>query len=166
MRPHEQDNSDAEFAEVEVMLRQVPLRRASAALDGRIAAACHRWRTVPRLWLVAAAAALVTVTAGAWALLEHAAKRSSNKTQITRVENSPKPGSTGTTAVSKPVSMVRTYGGIARDGIVGRLADGQPVERIRRQTVRQILILDPQRGTRLSISVPHEDVFVVPVRTF
>jgi hypothetical protein len=166
MTPEErQDSSEAEFAEVEAMLRQVPLRRPPARLDGRIAAACRPFSAMQRLWLVTTAAALVAVTAGAWAVLEHAGKQASNKPQITRIETGPKAGSTSAAAL-KPVSVVRTYGGIARDGVIGHLADGQPVQRIRRQTIQQILIVDPQRGTRVSISVPREDVFVVPVRTF
>jgi hypothetical protein len=61
---------------------------------------------------------------------------------------------------------MRSFATVTRDGVVGTAAHGQPIERFRRQTVRQVLLVDPVRGTRVSITVPREEIYVVPVRVF
>jgi hypothetical protein len=108
----------------------------------------------------------VALTLGSW-IWHHTSSRNTHHP----IAKSPDPrtraaADTRPIASLTPISITRTYGGIARDGIIGRTVTGQPIERIRRQTVRQVLIVDPKRGTKVSITMPQEEVLVVPVRTF
>jgi hypothetical protein len=163
------ERQDDGFTDIEAMLRDLPLRPPSPGLDRRVMSARHPWRRRLR-WMapVAAAAALVAIAVGSWSL-HHASRRHGEKPIAKSLDPGLPTADTrpaATVASLTPISITRTYGGIARDGIIGKTPTGQPVERIRRQTVRQVLIVDPKRGTKVSISMPQEEVLVVPVRTF
>jgi hypothetical protein len=160
---------DDGLAEIEATLRQMPLRPPPASLDRRVTAACHPWRGRLRWLAPVAAAALLAIALGSWGW--YYASRQHGVKPIVQSDQQHNPADTRPTVAAavaslSPISITRTYGGLTRDGIIGKTATGQPVERIRRQTVRQVLIVDPKRGTKVSITMPQEDVFVVPVRTF
>jgi hypothetical protein len=161
MTPDDEPIDDG-LADIESTLRQLPLRPPPPTLDHRVALACHPWRR-RALWRTAAAAAILALTIGGWAWRH--AWRPGDKFIATSEPHHPVETRPFTASLT-PISITRTYGGIARDGVIGKTASGQPLERIRRQTVRQVLIVDPKRGTKVSITMPQEDVFVVPVRTF
>jgi hypothetical protein len=160
---------DDSGADIEAMLRQMPLRPPPPSLDRRVTVACHPWRSRLRWLPPLAAAAAVAIALGSWGWYH--ASRQHGVTPIVNSDPQHQPPDTRPTPAAavaslNPISITRTYGGLTRDGIIGKTATGHPVERIRRQTVRQVLIVDPKRGTKVSITMPQEDVFVVPVRTF
>jgi hypothetical protein len=161
MTPDDEPIDDG-LADIESTLRQLPLRPPPPTLDRRVGLACHPWRRRAR-WTAAAAAAIVALAIGGWTWRH--TWRAGDKFIATSEPRHPVETRPFTASLT-PISITRTYGGIARDGVIGKTASGQPLERIRRQTVRQVLIVDPKRGTKVSITMPQEDVFVVPVRTF
>jgi hypothetical protein len=122
-------------------------------LDHRIAAAIHPWR-----WkrTAVAAAAAISVAFGTFAILHRRTPTPKQHPIATAT----------TTPATNPVSISRTYGGVIREGIVGATPDGRPLERYRRQTVRQTLVFDPKTGKTVTISIPREEVYVVAVKTF
>jgi hypothetical protein len=152
-------DDDSNSRELEQLLRQTPLRPPPAGLDRRVGAALHPWRRRARALGVAAAAAAIALGLGSWAVRRHPHGAVSEA-------RLPSPSRPAPAAAVPPVSIVRTYGGVSSDGVVGVTADGRPVQRVRRQIVRQVQVIDPQRGTKLSISVPQEVVYLVPVKAF
>ena len=66
---------------------------------------------------------------------------------------------------SKPLGLVRTISNITDEGII-RTIQGTPVQRYRRQSVQQVLLVDPRNGTRVAFTVPREEILVVRVRAF
>jgi hypothetical protein len=172
MIPDEHDEQEDDgLAEIQAMLRHLPLRPPPPPLDRRVTAACHPWRR--RLRWASAAAAILALALGSWTW-HHASRRHADTPIAKSLDRrmpavavaDTRPAGAAIVASLNPISITRTYGGISRDGIIGKTASGRPVERIRRQTVRQVLIVDPKRGTKVSITMPQEEVLVVPVRTF
>lgn len=147
--------SELEFRDLEELLKRAPLRPPSPQLDRCIAAALRPWRWKrPTL----AAAAVIGVIFGTWVIVHHRAPA-----KPTPIAQLPTPLVRPST---KPVSISRTYGGMVRDGIVGATADGQPLERYRRQTIHQTLMLDPKTGRIVTICIPKEEVYVVAIKPF
>ena len=152
----EADRSD----EIEQWLRRAALREPTATLDRRIASTIRPRRSLARVF---AAAAVIAVSVGTWALI-HRFKVEPGQPMASRGERVSPHRAVAEKLNVNPVKITRTYGGVIREGIVGVTPDGQPLERVRRQTVRQVLVLDPKTGRRVSIQVPEEVVYVVVIK--
>jgi hypothetical protein len=165
-----------ELADVEELLRGMPLRRPGAPLDARVRALLGR-RSVARVrlaWLGAAAA--IAIAAGVAPLVWQAAGVGGRQ-HVPFVVNHPDP--VGGARVATPLTRAlypaprplpelrveRTVDRVTDEGIVGRIGD-TPLQRFRRQTVQQVWLVDPQRGTRVAATVPRDEVVVVRVRPF
>ena len=165
-----------ELADVEELLRGMPLRRPGAPLDARIHAALRRGTTArARLaWLSAAAA--IAIAAGV-APLAWQAIRAGGKPHVAEVG---RPAvSDGGRSTAAPLTRAvypapralpglrveRTVDRVIDEGIVGRIGD-TPLQRYRRQSVQQVWLIDPQQGTRVAATVPRDEIVVVRVRPF
>ena len=135
--------------DLEAILRTLPLRQPSAALDRRVAAAGRPWAGRPwagRRW--AAAAAIAVGVGATWVV----------------VRPSPKPPVADVPA--GPVAVERVTSRTVDDGFV-TVTDHVPYRRVVRQTVREIWWADPATGARLWAEVPGDDqVTVEPAETF
>jgi hypothetical protein len=172
-----------ELADVEELLRTMPLRRPGATLDARVRATLRRdaARRGRLGWLAAAAA--VAIAAGVTPLVWQAvgasgkadAPRAGSSTAIIDVPGA-QPSSAPVTRAVYPASsspprplpglrVERTVDRVTDEGIVGRLGD-MPLQRYRRQSVRQVWLIDPQQGTRVGATVPRDEIVVVGVRPF
>lgn len=157
--------ADAADAEIEQLLRRMPLARPSRRLDERVRLALvprgpAGWFAVGALSAAAAAAAVIVV---GLPLLHGGHNRvSALPTSSQGVPISPVVSS------NEPPARLRVESDAARvddAGIVGRL-DGVPLHGYHVRQVRQIWYYDAQRETRLSVTVPVDQVVVVPVHTF
>lgn len=169
-QPDEADPlADAAAAEIEQLLRRMPLARPSRRLDERVRLALvprgpAGWFAVGALSAAAAAAAVIVV---GLPLLHGGHDR------VSALSTSPQ-GAPISPVVSSVVSSnelparlrVESDAGRVDDaGIVGRV-DGVPLHGYHVRRVRQIWYYDAQRDTRLSVTVPVDQVVVVPVQTF
>jgi len=179
--PAEWNDPDARgdnLAGVEALLRAIPLRRPGPALDGRVRRALRRgpgWPAHARTPCLAAAAVLA-VAAGVAPLIFRAARQTDTQppltggpqpTPVVPLAIHPHTADTirAALAAGPPLRVERTVARVTDDGVVGRLDDA-PLVRYRRQSVRQVWLVDPQHGPRLTTTVPREEVVVVRVRPF
>ena len=133
--------------ELERLLRGLPLRPPTAALDHRVAAAVRRRAWHPARW--AAAAAVLVVAGGTLRLMNRA-----RPTPVAPVA-----------VASSPVSVEREVSRTIDDGVVA--VDGRvPYRQLRHQTVREVWWTDPTTGARLWAQLPSERVTVEPAETF
>jgi hypothetical protein len=140
--------------DLEQWLRQVPLRQPSAQLDRRVAAALHPWQ-----WRRVAVAAAIGLAAGL-AALSHQRTAESPRPPVAQASSSTHAAS-HPSSPTRPVSIVQVFGEVRNDGIVGRTADGDSLRRLRRQTLRQTVLIDPATGQRLTVTTPREEVYFV-----
>ncbi len=133
--------------DLEALLTALPLRRPSAGLDARIAAAARRRGRPVLRWAVAAT---VVLAAGAAVIAPRRHAR---------------PTPPAVSPAASPVWVERVTSQAFDDGLVA-VTDRVPYRRVRRQTVRQIWWVDPATGTRLWAEVPSERVSVEPAETF
>ena len=165
-----------ELADVEQLLRGMPLRRPGAPLDARMHALLGR-RTASRArlaWL--GAAAVITIATGV-APLAWQAIRAGGKPHVAEVGRpAVSDGGHSTTApltramyaaprALPALRVERSVDRVTDEGIVGRIGD-TPLQRYRRRSVQQVWMVDPQQGTRVAATVPRDEVVVVRVRPF
>jgi hypothetical protein len=165
-----------ELAEVEDLLRGMPLRRPDTPLDARVRALLGR-RSVARArlaWLGAVAA--IAIAAGVAPLVWRAVGVGGRQ-HVPLVVDRPDP--VGGARVATPptraiypapralpeLRVERTVDRVTDEGIVGRIGD-TPLQRYRRQSVQQVWFVDPRQGTRVAATVPRDEVVVVRVRPF
>ena len=153
----EDDPRELQF---EMGLRRLPLRGPSRELDARIA---RLVRSVPRHHrgrpLLLAVAASIAVAMGTVPILVH------------RQPTIPPPPVVRGPAVTLPrpaagaLRVERQVARVADDGVIGT-ANGVPVQLLHYRAVRQIWYFDPHTGNKLQVTVPRDQVVLVPVRTF
>ncbi len=61
-----------------------------------------------------------------------------------------------------PVRIEHVYSDVEPEGVVF-VDDDTPVQRYRRQTVEHVQLIDDKRNIRIELTVPQEDVIVMPV---
>lgn len=163
-QPDESDPlTDAIDREVEQLLRRMPLARPSSRLDERVRLALTPrspagWFAVGALSAAAAAAVFLF----GLPMLHHENGHVSVLPPQQIVPAMPAVSSTDEPA------RLRVESDAARvddAGIVGRL-DGIPLRGYHVQQERQIWYYDPQRHTRLFVTIPDDRVVVVPVQAF
>src|SRR5207245_6091616 len=64
-----------------------------------------------------------------------------------------------------PLRVERQVARVADDGVIGT-ANGVPVQLLHYSAIRQIWYFDPRTGKKLQVTVPRDQAFLVPVRTF
>ncbi len=134
--------------DLEQLLRGLPLRLPTAAMDDRISSALSGRRFHPARWAAAAAAVLVA-TGVAYQTISR-----TRPTPVARV-----------VPVASPVSVEREVSRTIDDGVVA-VTGRVPYRQLRQQTVREIWWTDPATGARLWAQLPDERVTVVPAETF
>jgi hypothetical protein len=164
MSDHERDPDD-----IEAILRQAALREPGRGLDARVARDLRRsWYRgmTHRVRLSAVSAAAVAIVSGSVLIVTHLA---TGPAPTSPVAVHPAPATVAAAQSSpvlrRPVGVVRTFSSLTDEGIIGT-SDGAPVQRFRRQSVQQMVLVDPIRGTRVAFTVPREEIFVVRVRPF
>lgn len=149
--------------EVEQMLGRIPLTRPSARLDQRVRNALTPrgpggWFAVGALSSAAAAAIILFALP---ALHRHPTEAPPPPDQVAGPAISP-------LALAAPPPRLRVEqdaAGIEDDGIVAHI-DGVPLREYRCRALRQVWYFDSRRQTHLAVTVPVEQVVIVPVRTF
>ena len=155
--PDETDTHD--LAEVESLLRAMPLAAPSARLEARVRRVLARPRPGERLrGACLAAAAIIAVVIGISPLLVH------RTTDVSRPAPRIVMGH-GSPAVARPLRVERDAVRIADDGIVA-YAGNVPLRGYRCRAVRQIWYFDARQGKRLYVTVPTDRLVLVPVRSF
>lgn len=164
------NDNQREPDDIEALLRQAALRAPGPGLDARVARVLRKsWyrRMTHRARLSAVSAAAVAIVSGSVLIVTHFASRP-GATSVVAVHPAP-PVSVAaprsSAALRRPVGLVRTFSSLTDEGIIGT-SDGAPVQRFRRQSVQQMILVDPTRGTRVAFTVPREEIFVVRVRPF
>lgn len=151
---------DPRDLEIELALRRLPLRSPSDHLDARIAGVlgANRSRRRPSLLLAAAAAIAVALGSVPFVLnrTPHPLQRPLARGPV---DQSAVPSTAG------PLRVERQFARVSDDGVIGT-SQGVPVQLLRRTTVRQIWYFDPHTGKKLQVTVPRDQAFLVPVRTF
>ncbi len=159
--------------EVEDLLRRMPREEPSPALDRRIlgmAAAGGRSRPALRALagLAAAAAAAAAVLALAWTGYPSAPKESAGERRTVSSgadaaghDRAP----ARRTAFDGPVRIERQISEQTDDGIVG-VGEGAAVQRLRRDCVRQIMVVDPETRRQVDVSVPWRETVLVQVEPY
>ena len=155
--PDETDTHD--LAEVESRLRAMSLAAPSARLEARVRRVLARPRPGERLrGACLAAAAIIAVVIGISPLLVHR----------TTVVSHPAPRVVvghGSPAVARPLRVERDALRVADNGVVA-YAGNVPVRGYRCQAVRQIWYFDARQGRRLCVTIPTDQLVLVPVRPF
>jgi len=159
--------------DVEDILRRMPLEEPSPALDRRIlgmVAAGGRSRPALRTLagLAAAAAAAAAVLALAWTGYPSAPKESAGERWIVSSgadAAGPDRASARRTAFDGPVRVERLISEQTDDGIVG-VGEGAAVQRLRRDCVRQIMVVDPETRRQVDVSVPWREMVLVQVEPY
>lgn len=149
--------------EIELLLAGMPLRPPSSRLDARVWRVLNELCPVRRLHglslRIAAAAAIVL---GAALLLVHNL-RPPGPSELTRITPA---AQVRPTAVSlNRLRVERDARRLLDRGIIGFQGD-VPIRAYRYQSVRQIWYFDPKSKTRLAVTVPQDQLVLVPVRTF
>jgi len=145
-----------------LLLRQMRLARPPARLDRRVwSAMVGRRGGVQGLVTVIAAAAAVIVLAGP--LVLHRFQRS----YVARIDAPDRPSIVRMVAAtsSRPLRVERDASRLADRGIVG-FSGNVPLHGYRRECVRQIWYFDAKRRSYLCVTVPREQVVLVPVHPF
>ena len=151
---------DESEREIETLLRRMPLRHPPPAMDERVAAVLRPSGRTSPAWRWGALAAGLVLAGGITAGLLWHRKLPPNEPQQT-----PSAVVVGSAMPSAPVSASRTVSHIVNDGVIGSWDDA-PLQRIRRISVRQLVVIDPATGQRLNISVPQEEIVVMRRETF
>ncbi|MDB5304566.1 MAG: hypothetical protein JWM97_2115 [Phycisphaerales bacterium] len=158
----------------ENLLRRLQLRAPSDALDARVLPMLAR---VPpggraRAFLMGLAA-MAAVCAGVSPVLY---QRHEPRAMPTKADN-PNPSVPGIShakppvpeprrfASSKPFALEHTVTRIADGGVVNP-AGGLPMQCYRRQSLRQVVLVDPKRGTRVAVTIPTDEVVLRPIHPF
>lgn len=163
-------NESVGDAELEAQLCRLPLRRPPDVLDARIQDVCRRRKRtslrIPGMVAgLAALAAAVTVALGlAPHLINDVVKPGTTLPQAPTSSVVP-PVAVATPTVrppapappAAPLRIEQTVARVSADGVVG-VSRGAPVQRYRRQTVRQVWIVDPRTRERVLVTVPREEV--------
>lgn len=171
-----------ELADVEELLRAMPLRQPGHAIDARVRGLLGREseRRGRLAWLAAAAA--IAIAAGVAPLVwqavgsgqQHSVSDTVNPAATNngggggRAGGTPAPLARAVYPAPRPLPglrVERTVDRVTDEGIVGRLGD-MPLQRYRRQSVEQVWVIDPQQGTRVRATVPRDEIVVVGVRPF
>jgi hypothetical protein len=169
--------ADPELGRIEVLLRRMPLRRPGRPLDDRVRRVVRRRRWFERSRVVGLLlAAVVAVAVGAAPLLRRLIPAATPPVATRPVPagrdgTDPAKGQAplrtaaqeGENGPSGPVRVERTITHVADDGVVGQMAD-VPLQRFRRQSVRQVWLVDPQTGGRTAVTIPTEEILVVRLR--
>lgn len=147
--------------EFEAMLRATPLRPPTSRLDALVRARLSRQSTAVWLkWAAVSAAAIIVLAITVIPAVvrhtpSHPLSQAINHPATHPVAGTPPP----------PLWVESRQVRIKDDGVVG-FASGVPLQRFRRQTLRQIWVIDPARSTRVSVSIPQEQVVVLPLHAF
>lgn len=163
--------------EVEGLLHQAPLRRPSPMMDARVQRVLQG-RARRRLLRPAAAglaAAVILATGGAAWWLGGRGTPHPHVPQVSVVPRAVAPvkppdavapvRTTSADSASTPLRVERTFARVTSDGVVG-VAAGAPVRRLRGESVRQLWLIDPDSGERVSVTIPFEKVVLHRVEPF
>jgi hypothetical protein len=158
----------------EEMLRRLPLRVSSDALDARVLPMLARVRPGGRARaFVMGLAAMAALTAGVAPVIlqrhdPHRLTVTPDPTQPAAPAVSPsKPTAPAPRrlASTAPFALERTFTRVADGGVVNPIG-GLPVQCYRRQSLRQVVLVDPKRGTRVAVTIPTDEVVLRPIHPF
>lgn len=160
--PAPDENEGAELAEIESLLRRMPLAAPSRHLELGISSVLARPRAQARLrsaWV--AAAAVITLAIGTTPLLFHHGRAPSTGLHV--------PGAVASVGVAipmpRPLRVERDAVRVADKGIIA-FAGSVPVRGFRCQSVRQIWYFDPKQHKQLCVTIPADRLVLLPVRAF
>jgi hypothetical protein len=161
MKPDEMElgrDADPGDAEMESLIRALPLASPSQELDLRIArtlkASRRRWRLAP---LAGLAASVALAAAIGWKILPRSS--SNPPTPIT-----PAPLPITPASFARPLRIEQNQVRLTDRGIVG-FAGATPLRGFHVHGMKQIWYVDPA-GKRVCVTVPTDRVVLVPVQTF
>ena len=151
-----------ELAEVESLLREMPLAGPSGRLEAKMSSALTRPGAQARLrsaWVAAAAA--IALAIGTMPLLLHHDRAPSTGDRV--------PGAVAAVGVAipmpRPLRIERDAVRVADKGIVA-FAGSVPVRGYRCQSLRQIWYFDPKQHKQLCVTIPADRLVLLPVRAF
>lgn len=160
--PTPREPDDGELAEIESLLRRMPLAAPSRRLDARMYSELARPRAKARLrsaWV--AAAAVITLAIGTMPLLFHHDRAPSTGVRV--------PGGVAAVGVTipkpRPLRVERDAVRVADKGIVA-VAGSVPVHGYLCQSLRQIWYFDPKQHKQLCVTIPADRLVLLPVRAF
>ncbi len=82
-----------------------------------------------------------------------------------RLSETESPTEAGASVSSSPVGLQQTFDRVQDDGVV--LVDGKAAyQRLRRQAVRRIVVVDPETGEHVTVSIPTQELLVRRLQPF
>jgi hypothetical protein len=164
----------AGFEPAEELLRRLPLRPPSDALDARVLPLLERMRPGGRVRAfvmgLAAAAALAAGVAPVIIQRHHPTAPSPVVHSLPPTVLAVSQGKAPTAAprrlaLNAPFAWEQTITRVADGGVVSR-GGGLPAQYYRRQSVRQVVLFDPKHGTRVAVTIPTDEVVLRPIHPF
>lgn len=155
--PFDIEDDSQSIDEIERLLMSMPLRQPSAMLDARIGrlTAGRSKRSMPA-HIAAAAVVLLAMGAGVY-VVDHSTR---SPRHIANPGPVPTHKGPATIAINRqrpqPIELVRTLSTTTADGII--TVDGQPVSCVRRLTMQQVLVIDPDGGRHVSYRLPRQEI--------
>ncbi len=140
---------------VENLLRRMPLRRPSAALDARILALRPKHR---RVWIVSLAGG--ALAAAAAVLLALALPRGSETGAPVPPSASSTPASMALATPRAPVEFQENYSQVSYEGVVAP-DNVTPLQQFRRHTVERVQWVDAARGLKFETTTPRDEIILV-----
>ena len=143
--------------EIERLLAEMPLRRPTTSLDGRVL--CRRGKARVLRWsavgaAVAAAAAVVTIAVAPWRggpqERPGPVERAHLATQTPAAEMVP----------AGPVRLERDFSQLHYEGIM-LLDENTPVHRFRRRIFRNVLWVDERSGFAEQMAIPDQEIIFI-----
>ena len=166
MRQHLPDDGDpildSADREVERMLGRMSLKRPSARLDERVRHALTPHG--PGGWFTAGALSAAAAAAVVLFALPILHRRPAAITPSVQIDG-PGVSPVALTDAPRRLRVEQDAAGVEDDGIVARV-NGVPLREYRCRALRQVWYFDAKRQTRLAVTVPVEQVVIVPIRTF
>jgi hypothetical protein len=158
----------------EEMLRRLPLHAPSDVLDARVLPMLARIRPGGRARaFVMGLAAMAALTAGVAPVIlqRHQPTAPQSRTDVIP-STVPGPSMTKTPApaprrlaINVPFALERTFTRVADGGVVNPVG-GMPMQCYRRQSLRQVVLVDPKRGTHVAVTIPTDEVVLRPIHPF
>ena len=161
MNPDESD-------QLEDRLRRLPLREPSAELDARIAslarpvAVRRGQRRVAGLAVTAAAVAASLLVLVVWHTGHDGGNPRNEPLPITARPKQPPEQPATRHEAPAPVHIEEVWSAVAATEIVDR-GDAPPVQRVSRQMVRRVRLIDARHHVRMEWSIPSEQTFDAPL---
>ena len=152
----------ADEQRIESLLRRMPLRQPTTKLDARVSRALAAPPQILHFAAFKAAAAAAIVVGAALLMLQRHAITPGP--EVSRSDSGVHRHSTALVMESR-LRVERDAQRLTGGAIIG-FRGGVPVRGFRYQAVRQIWYFDPQRKTRLAVTVPQDQFVLVPVHTF